>query len=64
MALTKPKRESTREIPTHVVSAEEIVRVNLNVPASVRVKWKKLAADQNKSMADIIIEAVEQTYFQ
>lgn len=37
---------------------EEIVRININVPASTRARWKSYAALQGRPMTDIIIEAM------
>lgn len=37
---------------------EDIVRVNINVTASTRAKWKAYAAIQNRPLTDVIIEAM------
>ena len=46
---------------SHVEGANKgIVRVNLNVPYETRNEWKHFAIDVNRSMTDIIIEAMQE----
>lgn len=60
MALSsKPLDKVRTSVPVHEVAPkEEIVRININVPLSVRSTWKAYAARQNKALTDIIIEAM------
>jgi hypothetical protein len=46
------------DLPVDVVTKEDLVRVNLNVPTSMRNHWKSEAAKQGRSLGDLIIEAV------
>ena len=41
------------------VSRAELVRINLNVPKPVRKQWKSAALRVDKTLTDIIIEAME-----
>lgn len=59
MALrSKPLERVRDEVPVGIAAQEQLVRVNLNVPASMRNEWKAQAAKQGRSLADLIIEAV------
>ena len=60
MALSsKPINKVRNDIPLdEVAPKEEIVRINLNVPKSVRAKWKTYAAQQDKALTEIIIETM------
>lgn len=46
-------------VPIAEVTKEDLVRINLNVPESVRTKWKKAALDRKISLAELIVSAVE-----
>jgi hypothetical protein len=41
------------------VQKENLVRVNLNVPASQRTRWKMAAIARNIPLGELIAEAVE-----
>lgn len=56
MALkSKPLDRVREDVP---VLKEKAVRVNLNVPQSVRVAWKVAAAKQHTDMSSLIVEAM------
>ncbi len=60
MALTSKKLDQVRStVPVAEVQKENLVRVNLNVPASQRTRWKMAAIAQNISLGELIAEAVE-----
>lgn len=40
------------------VTRESVGRVNINVPLSVRTRWKTAAAQANRPMSDMIVEAM------
>lgn len=59
MALKSKSTTKVRDdLPLDVVTKEDLVRVNLNVPTSMRNHWKSEAAKQGRSLGDLIIEAV------
>lgn len=47
-----------KDLPVNEVLKENFARVNINVPISVRKKWKNAALNSDKSMSQIIIEAM------
>ena len=56
MALkSKPLDRVREDVP---VFQEKPVRVNLNVPESVRSAWKIAAAQRNKDLSSLIVEAM------
>jgi len=56
MALkSKPLNQVREDVP---VFKEEAVRVNLNVPKSVRVAWKIAAAQRHTDLSSLIVEAM------
>ena len=60
MALKSKPLESVRaDLPLREVSREEMVRVNFLVPASVRKAWKGAALREDKTLTDLIVEAME-----
>lgn len=60
MALkSKPLEEVRADVPVHEVTREEIVRVNILVPASVRRAWKTAAANSDTTITDMILEAMK-----
>ena len=60
MALKSKKLEDVRlSVPVSEVQKEVVVRVNLNVPESLREKWKVAAIARKVTLAELVIEAVE-----
>lgn len=60
MALKPKKTADVRPtVPVEAVQQEELVRVNLNVPESMRTRWKFEALARRQSLGDLIVEAVE-----
>lgn len=56
MALkSKPLDQVRDDVP---VFKEKAVRVNLNVPKSVRVAWKIAAAQRHEDLSSLIVEAM------
>lgn len=56
MALkSKPLDRVREDVP---VFKEKLVRVNFNVPQSVRSAWKIAAAQQHKDLSSLIVEAM------
>ena len=45
--------------PTTIRPANELVRVNLLVPAPLRKKWKTVALAADKTLTELIIEAMQ-----
>ena len=59
MALKSKKLDAVRpDVPVQHVIQEEMVRINLQVPESVRKDWKQRALDSNKTMTELIVEAM------
>lgn len=59
MALkSKPLHEVRPTIPLATVTQEEVVRINLNVPKRVRQAWKARALREDKTLTDLIMEAM------
>lgn len=59
MALkSKPLEEVRADVPVHEVTREEMVRVNILVPASVRRAWKSAAANTDTTVTDMILNAM------
>ena len=59
MALKSKPLESVREdVPVREVTQEEMVRVNILVPASVRRTWKTEAAAHDTTITDLILAAM------
>lgn len=59
MALKSKDLNAVRQtVPVQEVQKEELARVNLNVPESVRVKWKIAATEQKISLSELIIKAM------
>ena len=64
MGLTsKPLGKVRPDVPTAEVVSEKVGRVNINVPVSVRTRWKIVAAQANRPMSDMIVEAMN-TYIE
>lgn len=60
MALkSKPLEDVRADVPVHEVSREDMVRVNFLVPASVRKEWKGAALREDKTLTELILEAMQ-----
>ncbi len=60
MALkSKPLEDVRADVPVHEVSREDLVRVNFLVPASVRKAWKGAALREDKTLTELITEAMQ-----
>lgn len=60
MALkSKPLEDVRADVPVHEVSREDMVRVNFLVPASVRKEWKSAALREDKTLTELITEAMQ-----
>lgn len=60
MALkSKPLHEVRSTIPLATVTQEEVVRINLNVPKRMRQAWKARALREDKTLTDLIMEAMK-----
>ncbi|APW46837.1 hypothetical protein [Rhodoferax antarcticus] len=55
---SKPLDKVRVDVPVQDVVREDIGRVNINVPLSVRRQWKTAAAQADRSMSEMIIEAM------
>lgn len=57
----KPKSLDTVRptVPVGEVIKEDLVRVNINVSAEMRNRWKKAAIDRGVTLQDMLIAAVE-----
>lgn len=59
MALkSKPLDQVRADVPLEMVFKEEIGRININVPITLRKRWKTAAAQANRPMTDMIVEAM------
>lgn len=59
MALKSKPLESVRaDVPVHEVTLENMVRINILVPASVRRGWKTEAAASDTTITDMILQAM------
>lgn len=60
MALkSKPLDTVRADVPLHEVSREDMVRVNFLVPASMRKEWKSAALREDKTLTELITEAMQ-----
>ena len=60
MALKSKPLEAVRpDVPVHEVARQDMVRVNLLVPADVRKVWKGAALREDKTLTDLILEAMQ-----
>lgn len=61
MVLKSKHLERVRgELPLDAVAPPDpLVRVNLNVPKSVRKRWKEVALREERSLTDMIIQLVQ-----
>lgn len=59
MALKSKSLDAVREnVPTDQVTREEMVRVNINVPYSLRKSWHQRALDLDTTVTELITEAM------
>lgn len=60
MSLKSKSLSSVRHLPAvSVLMEEEQVRINLNVAKSLRNKWKSEALKREKTMTELILEAMK-----
>jgi hypothetical protein len=60
MSLKSKPLSSVRDLPAvSVLMEEEQVRINLNVAKSLRNKWKSVALKREKTMTELILEAMK-----
>jgi len=59
MSLKSKPLNQVRELPVSVLAEEEEVRINFNVRKSLRNKWKAVALKQEKTMTELIIDAMK-----
>lgn len=55
---SKPLDQVRASVPVHEVTREDVVRININVPESLRQKWKMASVQEKRPMTDMIIEAM------
>ncbi len=59
MALkSKPLSQVRPDVPVADVSKEDLARINLNVPVSMRKAWKEAALKADKTLSELIIDAM------
>ncbi|MGQ0600546.1 MAG: hypothetical protein ACT4QE_02475 [Anaerolineales bacterium] len=58
MGLKSKPLDSLRQLPLSEVTKEDLVRINLNVPKGVRKEWKSAALLHEKTLTDLIVEAM------
>ncbi len=57
---SKPLEKVRDDVPVEAVTKEEVVRININVPASVRQRWKMVAVRQDIALTDLVVTAVSE----
>jgi hypothetical protein len=57
---SKPLDKVRDDVPVQAVTKEEVTRININVPASVRQRWKMVAVQQDIALTDLIVSAVSE----
>lgn len=55
---SKSLSDVRKDLPIKDVLKEDFARVNINIPVSLRKKWKNAALNADKSMSQIIVEAM------
>lgn len=55
---SKPLSQVRADVPVADVSREELARINLNVPVSVRKTWKEAALREDTTLSELIIKAM------
>ena len=56
--VSKPLDEVRENVPVHLVNRQDLVRVNIVVPANVRKDWKSAALRIDKTVTEMIFEAM------
>ena len=60
MSLKSKSLSDVRDLPAvSILMEEEQVRINLNVAKSLRNKWKAEALKREKTMTDLILDAMK-----
>jgi hypothetical protein len=60
MSLKSKPLSNVRDLPAvSVLMEEEQVRINLNVAKSLRNRWKAAALKREKTMTELILEAMK-----
>ena len=55
---SKPLSQVRADVPVADVSKEDLARINLNVPVSVRKAWKEAALREDMTLSELIIKAM------
>ena len=55
---SKPLSQVRADVPVADVSKEDLARINLNVPVSVRKAWKEAALREDTTLSELIIKAM------
>lgn len=59
MGLKSKSLDAVRaDVPVAEVTKEEMVRININVPESLRAKWKIEAVNRKTDLTTLILEAM------
>lgn len=59
MSLKSKPLDQVRPLPAvSILAQEEVVRINLNVPKSLRNQWKAAALQQNVTLTELIMKAM------
>lgn len=55
---SKPLSQVRADVPIADVSKEDLARINLNVPVSMRKAWKEAALREDTTLSELIIKAM------
>ena len=55
---SKPLSQVRADVPVADVSKEDLARINLNVPVSVRKAWKEAALREDTTLSELIIKSM------
>ena len=55
---SKPLSAVRPDVPVADVSREDLARINLNVPVSLRKAWKEAALREDTTLSDLIIKSM------
>lgn len=55
---SKPLSQVRADVPVHEVTKEDVVRININVPESMRQAWKIAAVQAKRPLTELVIEAM------